>query len=148
MLRIDSHLLVYATLNPCHNLAVKFESRQAYSYNIEQKLCFLKGDSVGQRNNTAYVSGYLPQFEDLESEQYCAVAGNQDLLRTTTCDVAPPCGNKECEFGFKRNEKNCQDSCDCYEDDERFIMDDIIITEEIKPYVLKKLQVISLTPYM
>ena len=53
----------------------------------------------------------------------------------------PPCGDKECEFGFKRNQNHCQVSCDCVEDDERFLMDDIIIRDEIKPFVVKKIQV-------
>ena len=117
------------------------ETDKAYSFNIEQKLCFLKGDSFGQKTNTEYVSGYLPQFEDLESEQYCAIAGHQDSLRAATCGVVPPCGDKECEFGFKRNQNHCQVSCDCVEDDQRFLMDDIIIRDEIKPFVVKKIQV-------
>ena len=79
----------------------------------------------------------------MESEQYCAVKGREEAinLRGAVCGVLPPCGDKECEFGFKRNENNCQDTCDCVEDDERFLVDDIIIREEVKPFVLKKVQV-------
>ena len=118
------------------------ETKKAYSFNVEQKLCFLKGDSVGQKTNTKYVSGYQPHFEDLESEQFCAIAGNQDPLRAATCGILPSCDDKECEFGFKKNENHCQVSCDCVEDDENFLMGDIIIREEVKPFVLKKIQVI------
>ena len=78
----------------------------------------------------------------MESEQYCAIKSHEAKLRGAVCGVLPPCGDKECEFGFKRNENNCQDTCDCVEDDERFLMDDIIIREEVKPFVLKKVQVI------
>ena len=48
------HFLCQAN-NPCHNHLLNHI--KAYSYNIEQKLCFLKGDSVGQINNTEYASG-------------------------------------------------------------------------------------------
>ena len=121
----------------------RIETVEAYSFNVEQKLCFLKGDSVGQRNNTEYVSGYLSQFEDMESEQYCEMISHQASLRGAICGIAPPCGDKKCEFGFKRNENNCQDSCDCVEDDEIFLMGDIIVREETKPFILQKYQVKS-----
>ena len=98
---------------------------------------------MGQRINTEYVSGYLSQFEDMESEQYCEMIGHQASLRGAICGIAPPCGDKKCEFGFKRNENNCQDSCDCVEDDEIFLMGDIIVREETKPFILQKYQVRS-----
>ena len=108
---------------------------------MKRKLCFLNGDSVGRRYNNKYVSGYLPEFENMESEQYCSIIGRQDSLRAATCDVPPPCEDKKCEFGFKRDENHCQVSCDCVEDDKRFLLDDIIIRKEEKPFVMKKYQV-------
>ena len=80
----------------------------------------------------------------MESEQYCEMIGDQASLRGAICGIAPPCGDKECEFGFKRNENNCQDTCDCVEDDEIFLMGDIIVREETKPFILQKYQVKSL----
>ena len=79
----------------------------------------------------------------MESEQHCEMIGDQASLRAAICGIAPPCGDKECEFGFKRNENNCQDSCDCVEDDKLFLMGDIIVREETKPFVLRKYQVKS-----
>ena len=78
MLRIVSILRSSAF---CRHQVFITETNQAYSLNIELKLCFLKGDSIGHKINTEYVSGYLPQFEDLESEQYCAIVGYQDSVR-------------------------------------------------------------------
>ena len=57
------------------------KTNEAYSLNVELKLCFLKGDSTGLKNNTEYVSGYLPEFEDFESEKYCHDVGNALKLR-------------------------------------------------------------------
>ena len=55
---------------------------------------------TGQKANDEYQSGYLPQFEDFESEFYCQNVGDE-TLRAATCDVAPNCGHKTCEYGFK-----------------------------------------------
>ena len=47
----------------------KIETNQAYSVNIELKLCFLKENFAGRRKNTQYVSGYLSKVENLEDDR-------------------------------------------------------------------------------